>query len=182
MMRPQNVLFGHLPEAVTVSGREYPVNTDFRTWLEAGEILKSDMITERKIPMLINLCYKDSYPQNSGLALSGIMAFYKNAFPGYRSTGRSDFSADFDGKLIYSGFYKAYGIDLSTDAIHWYRFAPLFYELSDCAFSKVLGYRSADIGKLPQTHQKHFAALKSAVSIPSHDSDKSFAEALFEIF
>ena len=182
MMRPQNVLFGFLPETVTVSGKEYPVNTDFRTWLEAGEILKSDMIIERKIPKLVALCYKDLYPDNPGMALSGVMTFYRNAFPGYKGKGKSVFSADFDGKLIYSGFYKAYGIDLCSENLHWYRFAPLFYELSDCAFSKVMKYRGAEIATLPKTNQRYFAEMKSAFALPYGDSDKSFAESLFEIF
>ena len=180
MICPQNVLFGYLPEAVTVSGSKYPVNTGFRTWLLAGDIMKSDEAIQRKLPKLFELCYKGSRPQNDGLALSGIMNFYKNAFPGYKSGGGSVFSADFDGQVLYSGFMKCFGIDLSANNIHWYRFAPLLYELGDCTFSKIMSVRSADCHNIPKGAEKHLAKLKSAFAIPGCDSD--FADSLASLF
>ena len=178
MMSPGNVLFGYLPEAVTVSGSEYPVNTGFRTWLLAGEIMRSDEAIQRKLPKLFKLCYRESRPENDGLALSGIMNFYKNAFPKYRSGGGSVFSVDFDAQVIYSGFMKCFGIDLSQTDLHWYRFAPLMYELSDCAFSTVVAIRSAD--SAPKGQERLYSKLKSAFAIPGNDSD--FAESLAGIF
>ena len=178
MMCPQNVLFGYLPEAVTVSGRDYPVNTGFRTWLWAGEIMKSDEAIQRKLPKLFGLCYKNERPDNDGLALSGIMNFYKNAFPRYKSNGGTLFSADFDGQVLYSGFMKCFGVDLSETDIHWYRFAPLLYELSDCAFSAVVSVRMAD--SVPKGQERLYAKLKSAFAIPGNDS--AFASALAGIF
>ena len=183
MMCPQNVLFGYLPETVMVSGREYRVKTDFRTWLNAGEILKSHEAPERKAAKLVKLCYIDERPRNTGLALSGIMKFYKNAFPQYKTRGKgADFSADFDGQVIFSGFRKAYGIDLAHSEMHWYSFAPLLFELSDCAFSKIMEYRSTDISKLDKTSRNFFAKMKSLFALPSPSGDASFAQSLWEMF
>ena len=180
MMYPQNLLFGYLPEAITASGTEYPVNCGFRTWLWAGEILKSYEAVQRKLPKLFKLCYKDARPDNEGVALSGIMRFYKDAFPRYKSNGKSVFSADFDAQVIYSGFKKCYGIDLSRTDIHWYRFAPLLYELSDCAFSTIMSIRSADGGSVPRGMEKQYAKSKAAFAIPGHDTD--FAQSLAGLF
>ena len=184
MMRPQNVLFGYLPGTVKVSGREYAVNIGFRTWLEAGEIMKSDEAPERKAAKIAKICYKDNRPENMGLALSGAICFYRGAFPQYKSRGgrSADFSPDFDGKVIYSGFMKAYGIDLAADNIHWYRFAPLLFELSDCAFSKIMEYRGADLSKVKGGMHGFYAKMKHCFALPSPYSDNDFAQSLFDIF
>lgn len=183
-MLPKNILFGFLPETVFVSGKEYPINTDFKTWLFAGDIISSGKAPERFIPILLSKCYKDEIPENTFEAVSALVSFYKNAFPKYKCEGKgSSFSSDFDGTVLYSGFLKNYGIDLSTVNMHWYRFAPLMLELSNCIFSKVMEIRGTDISAIKPEIRNTYIKIKTAFALPSEKvAETDFAEELFNIF
>lgn len=183
-MLHNNILFGFLPETVIVSGKEYPVNTDFRTWLYVGDVISSGIAPERCVPIMLKKCYKENIPENKFEAVNALIDFYKKAFPKYKKNGKgTGFSADFDGIVIFSGFMKNYGIDLSRENIHWYRFAPLLTELSDCLFSRILEIRGTDISRLNPENRKIYSRIKNAFSLPDTNSDTpDFAEELYSIF
>lgn len=183
-MRPhsvQNVLFGYLPKTVNVLGSDTPIRTDFRTWLEVGEILRSDMSPERKAANVISL----SYPEPAspvGAAFGAALAFYYAGFSRYGSGGKPAlYSADFDGRVIYSGFMKCYGIDLSESDMHWHAFAPLMCELSGCNFSEILAVRSMDLSNIPGDRAKKYAEQKRRFMLPGGYADSDFADCISEV-
>lgn len=172
-MKPyNNVLFGVLPKTVCVFGDDVPINTDFRIWLKIGEILRSEMCPERKAANVLSLCYPKKVAP-VGAAFGAAIAFYNQGFPQYGSGGKAAvYSPDFDGRVIYSGFRKCYGIDLSKETLHWHAFAPLLCELSDCTFAQILAIRS-DESANPE--------LKRRFRLPGTMSDSEFANSIWEV-
>ena len=184
MTRPrfaQNVLFGYLPKTVNIAGEEAEIRTDFRIWLEAGEIFRSDMSPERKAANIISLCYPNR-PDSPGAAFGAAAAFYYAGFSQYGSGGKPAlYSPDFDGRVIYSGFMKCYGIDLSKSDMHWHAFAPLLCELSGCCFSEILAVRNLDLGGLPKEKAKKIAEQKRRFTLPGGYADSAFADCISEV-
>lgn len=177
----QNVLFGHLPETVSIGGTEIPIRTDFRTWLLAGEYLRADMSAERKAANILALCYpkKCSSP---GTAFRAALDFYYSGFSHYGSSGKPAlYSADFDGRVLYSGFMKCYGIDLSESDMHWHKFAPLMCELNGCIFSEILSVRNMDLSGMNTERSKFFAKQKKRFTLPGTNTDSGFADSLTEV-
>lgn len=184
MTRPQTVegvLFGELPNTVKINGADVEVLTDFRTWLHIGEILRSGMSQERMAANIISLCYPEKCGP-VGAAFGAALAFYYDGFPHYGNGGKpSAYSAYFDGKVIYSGFMKCYGLNLSEITMHWHQFAPLLCELEGCCFSEILKIRSMDLSNLSTDSVKIFAEEKRRFALPYSNSDAEFANTLTEV-
>ncbi len=189
-MKQFNILVDNLPETVTIFSREYPVHTSFRNWIRISEIVSDKALSEeKKMAKTLSLCYKDELPPNLISALLGMMTFLNRgadfcAPHSEKETPLFSFLQDAD--IIYSAFYSKYGIDLSKEEMHWFKFCSLFSSLtSDNAFSAVVNIRSMDESKIKDASQRRkISALKRKFSVK--DSGKTrevnVAECLSNIF
>lgn len=118
-----------LPKTITVEGRDFLIETDFRAWLEFSELIK----TNRQLSDYIFL-FKDEFPIGVNF-FPQLVEFYINPNSTPNSTGGSsgDVAVDYvqDGEYIYAGFMQAYGINLLDCDLHWHQFKALFVGLPD---------------------------------------------------
>lgn len=130
-----------LPETVTVNGKAFLLNTDFRVWMRFM-IEFQKMAPEDKIN--VTYLFKEEYPVHINMAPLLSFAKPKNELPrqiGHNSAIVLDY--ELDGDLIYSAFLGQYGIDLiDIEHLHWHKFLALLNGLnSSTKLREVMGYR-----------------------------------------
>lgn len=178
--------FEALPDCVTVEGRDYEINTDFRVWIEISMIMESETEYEEKILKLLCLAYKKELPPHLDTAVFALLQFF---FCGEKNENKSgavsekimDFARD-EG-LIYSGFVQQYGIDLFDARLHWHKFLYLLNGLGeDTAFMKIVGYRSVDCDKIKNKDtRKILRRMKKKYSLSRSVGEEEIASALESI-
>lgn len=131
-----------LPNTITVAGREYLLNTDFRLWLRFIRDVNESMKTHSDFD--VTYLFADVMPSYIDAGLLIRWAQPPRELP--REIEKSDviaFDFDIDADLIYSAFMQQYGIDLVDTDMHWYKFLALMQGLSDdTKLGKVIGYRT----------------------------------------
>ena len=132
-----------LPDTITVEGRAYLLNTDFRLWLRFMRELKEAARTQSDL--IVNYLFKDDFPEEINIKQLADWAQPKQELP--RDLGsESDviaFDFDIDADLIYSAFVQQYGIDLLEADMHWYKFLALMRGINDSTkLGKIIGYRT----------------------------------------
>lgn len=170
-----NILSDRLPDTVTVDGSQYPIHTDFRTW-----IIFEGLISDNTVPMMermlamIELCYIE-HPEPSIEAVMALLGFYmgnrKQGQGGSENkAGKPNYSFEHDAEYIYAAFFTQYHIDLQTADLHWYQFKALFAAIDDTTmFGKILGYRGMEPSKIKDKEQKAFyRKMKSLYKLPDN--------------
>lgn len=132
-----------LPDTITVDGRAYLLNTDFRVWLRFFRDVKE---CERK-RSLFNASYlfKDAMPVYIDVNMLMQWAIPPRELPRPIGDECEDIVLDYDidSDLIYSAFMEQYGIDLMDVEMHWYKFMALIRGISsETMLGKVIGWRS----------------------------------------
>lgn len=178
-----NLLTDRLPEAVTVDGMEYPINSDFRTGI-AFELLmqRQDLADEEKAYRALGLFYP-TIPENIEGALNGLLNFWamerdidskpkKQEKQGAKHQRLYDFEQD-AGRL-YAAFLGVYGIDLQATSLHWWSFRALMEALPpDCAFCKVMEYRSikpGDTKGMSKKQKAFYAKMRERYRLDKQDN------------
>lgn len=73
-----------------------------------------------------------------------------------------------DAPYIVAAFQQAYGIDLTREKLHWFRFRALFAALpEDTLMAKIMSWRSADLADYEGSMREHYAALKERFALPA---------------
>ena len=173
-----NFLTHPLPDSVSVCGEDYPINTDFRVWIEIQNILSDNILSSAdKIINFLSLAFiSPTLPPSLEDALSALSGFLSPLPKGEGNGGNTTpaFSFIYDGGLIYAAFLSQYGIDLSSARLHWWRFLALFYALNNCKFTDIIGIRSVDLSTIKDPDYKRFLRKqKRLYRIPSASSDMS---------
>ncbi len=192
--------FSALAETVTVAGREYPIETDFRASI-AFEILAND---PDKAPEEIALGMLDLYfPQyagrflfvtegddpelvylviHAGDAVKALLEFYRGsgAKEKAKKSGRKKRLYDFglDEAYLYASFLQAYQIDLRTQKLHWWNFKALFSALpQDTVFGNILHIRAMELpSKMPKEEKAYYRKLKRLYALPERKSEREQQE------
>lgn len=145
-----NVLTDKFPTKTIIDGKEYNLNTDFRTCLniilafEDEELLEWDKVDI----MLENLYGVENIPENIDEAIKKAVLFLdcgetdEQQKVGKISSRLYSFSKD--AKYIYSAIKQTHNIDLENiEYLHWWKFVYLFLDLDkDCFFCKMLDLRN----------------------------------------
>lgn len=154
-------MFFNLPDAVTVSGTEYPVRTDFRTILEIFVMLDDPDLTDAdKTEALLRMFYvrreaspEGNRPPDPEAALQAFTDFVdprRKASPLGRqaakppakhSTRLIDWSQDFD--LMVAPINHILGFECrAADYLHWHTFLAAYMEIPpESVFARVLRIR-----------------------------------------
>ena len=191
-----NILTDRLPNCVSVDGKSYPVNVGFKNWVKAQHIASLQSGSQTDILKALFLCYKKRLPPSMSLACQGIADFYAGAFKidenakidakNSQKPARRTRIFDFyhDSRYIYSDFLSFYGIDLTRENIHFYKFCALFEGLSDsCKMTGIMKIRATDLSEIKDSRLKRkYAALKKIYSLnrymPEHVKKREFGDAL----
>lgn len=158
------------PDTITVDGAEYPVDTDFRAWVRFQGILLADGTNDAKAEKVCELMAEMGLPQTKE-ALDAMLQFYAGASTENQTGSGGNVQAyDFerDSEYIFSAFLDSYGIDLTTEKLHWWRFKALFKSLpEDCQMCKIMMYRTIDLKKVPKEQRKFYREMKARYSLKS---------------
>lgn len=159
-----------LPRSIRIGETDYPIRTDFRTWVKVESILRDSNIPEGfKLSMIFIIC--DLFYENENVSSENIDAVFDGIFSFWRMYKPVNekakishdiaYSYDNDFDLIVSAFKQQYGINLFSDDMHWFEFKSLFDGLSESTmFRKIVGYRTVDLSKVPKEQKKEYAELK----------------------
>jgi hypothetical protein len=136
-------LYERLPDGVTVNGRFYRCDFDFRNVLKMLDVMQRDDIVPDARDYLCAKCVCKP-PKNAGelyKALCGLL-FGKDADHG----GKRLTSFEQDAPLIRAAFRQVYGIDLFRDKLTWFEFTELLHGLPDGnRYEDVIGIRARPV-------------------------------------
>jgi hypothetical protein len=165
-----------LPQGVTVGGRFYRLDFDFRNVLRMiDELDRQDLMPEAKAYRALRCLTR--HPRNVGPVLEAVKAllFHKKATDGPRIT---DFEQD--AGLIRAAFWQAYRIDLYTDRLHYLAFIELLNAIPEgTRYSYVVGIRARPIPSPTKYNAEERAWLmkaKADVALHYEENEQEQAE------
>ena len=187
------VMFHKLPYFVMLQGRKYKINADFRNMIQFENKLQDKSVDNlEKIQYGLKHFYLDfSNPNAQEMlqipdlyleACKKLMWFYQCGREDYhkvkgngKKVNKQIYSYEFDDEYIYGAFYEQYGIDLSYEKVHWWKFKALLKSLKeDTEFVKIKGYRSY-MGK-----DKNMLELKEYWDLPLPMEEQERLNNLYE--
>ncbi len=192
-----NILLDTLPEAVEVEGRDFFIDTDFRTFIIMEKImLDRSMDSREQLDNIIGLFYTDEVPTNMVKAMYAVLDVYRcgldsRGHASVRKNGNVElrpkmiYDYVIDAPYIYGAFLAQYGIDLNEiDYLHWWKFQALFRSLNSChKIVEIMSYRAADLSKIENVKERNrIASLQRQYALPdnlSHEDKIAMAGAAF---
>lgn len=132
-----------LPFTIMVGGKPFLIKTDFRDWLQFGELIKEDATLDKFLYL-----FEGKYPTDGAAMIEALLEFYENpnVTPHDTGEGGNDKVVDYilDGEYIFGAFMQAYGIDLvECEYMHWHKFKALILCLpNDTMLKEVMNLRS----------------------------------------
>ena len=167
-----------LPDAVTVDGKRYRGDLDFRSVLRMIDALgREDMLPGAREYVALK-CVMKRPPRNTGAAIA---ALREMLFPGEKKQNggkMTDFVQDAD--LIRAAFLQAYGINLYRDRLHWLEFTGLLACLpTGSRYADILSIRARPMPKPTKYNgeeRKWLAEAKAKFAVRL--TDKEMADSL----
>lgn len=138
-----NLIIDQLPTAVDINGKEYAINSDFRTCLRIVAFFESNEFAYlEKDRFMLNSLYP-VIPEDVSIARKQAFKFLNG---GEEKSSDEEivktFSLVKDHKFIFSAFRQTHGIDLETAEMHWWKFLALFMDLgSETTFCNLVALR-----------------------------------------
>lgn len=190
------MMFNRLPYFVILQGEKYRINVDFRNMMSFENVVQDKSVENyEKIEYGLRhfypaFFYGQNYqellkkPQLYKEACEKLIWFYKCGRENYHKSSGSNkktslqriYSYEHDDEYIYSAFLQEYGIDLTYEKVHWWKFKALLKSLkSDVEFIKIQGYR-AYTGK-----DKNMLKLKEYWELPKPIDEQKRQDKIFEL-
>ena len=181
-------LYEHIPDGVTVNGRFYRCNFDFRNVLKMLDLMqRTDIVPDARDYLCIKCVYSHRIPPKIASelykAISDIL-FEKTPETGEKSEKRLT-SFEQDAPLIRAAFRQVYGIDLFRDRLTWFEFTELLQGLPEGnRYEDVIGirakplpppnkYNAKERENLMKAKQRVALHLTEAEAKKKYDSDVS---------
>lgn len=167
-------LYEMLPDGVTVDGKFYKMDFNFRNVFRMIDVLdRDDLLPEAKeYNALRCLCKK---PRNIHKVLAEVK---RVLFPATRKTDGqkiTDFAQD--AGLIRAAFRQAYGIDLYRDNLHWIEFTELLNAIPEGSrYAEIVGIRARPIpapNKWNQKEREWLIRAKQDVAIEMTEKERA---------
>lgn len=189
------IMFKRLPYFVFLNNKKYKINVDFRNMVSFEQVVQDKSVSKAdKIKYGITHFYPAFYkdidfyylqrdPRLYKEACDKLVWFYRCGRKDYKEDRNTDksipinqvFSYEYDDEYIYGAFYQEYGIDLSYDKVHWWKFKALLKSLkSDVVFEKIKGYRAYT------GDDKNLKELKEYYKLPKLENEQKRLDALYE--
>ncbi|MCB5755779.1 hypothetical protein DWY35_11890 [Ruminococcus sp. AF25-13] len=168
-----NILIDKFPEFVSVDGKEYPVETDFRKWIRLMKLVEDDSVPENVKCGLMMQWYTDAIPDDLEAAIDALGEFLAMN-PGEKEeiapvqSSKQVYSYEEDMTWIYSAFREVYGIDLQKiEYMHWWEFQTLFTGLPESTEIKQrMMYRSIDLRTVKdKDERKRIKRIQDAIAL-----------------
>jgi len=170
-----NILIDRLPTSVWIEGREYRLDTDFRTCLRVILAFEDpDLASVEKQMVLVENLYPevpDSFEKAVELGLWFLDGGEEEQGHEEHQHGDEEklYSFTTDAPFIFSAFRQTHGIDLETvEYLHWWKFLYLFMDLSEKTFFiRLINLRNrlAD-GSATKDERKAAEKMKELLLVP----------------
>lgn len=109
-------------------------------------------------------------------AFASLMRFFRGCAddapggePPEADAGAGEITLDYhcDAAYVLGAFQQAYGIDLTTDKVHWWRFMALMQALpQETALSQILQIRTTDTSEMDPATRQRYEAAKEQYALP----------------
>lgn len=141
-----------LPEGVTVDGKFYRMDFDFRNVLKMIEVLdRDDMMPEAQAYKALSFLQKR--PKNAVKVLEAVKSLLFKA--PRKKCGQKVTDWVQDAPLIRAAFMQAYRIDLYRDKVHWIEFTELLNAIPEGnRYSEIVGIRARPMPEPTKWNQK----------------------------
>ena len=141
------------PDSVTVGGETIPIHTDFRRWILVLNLLEdSEVLPAKKEQILPVLVCRDNNVEVTDELITELLKFAAlGELPDGESGAEPEKVFDFeeDGERILASFRQAYGIDLTTETLHWHTFMTLLRHLPpETEFMRTVRLRMTDAAEI----------------------------------
>lgn len=172
-----------LPSRLEWGGFSVSIHTSFRVWIE----FERRLIDEHMV--WLGIFPNGKAPSDDGWIQAAI-DFWRseNATPRMTRPPSNVRLIDYieDGDHIVASFQQAYGIDLTTEDMHWHRFKALLSGLpDDTKLAKIMGYRDYNEVEAKRKHEDFMKEQRAAWSLPlpeGEDDDTGGFGGLIEHF
>lgn len=136
-----------IPTSLTVKGRDFAINADFRPCVNIMRIFeRNDLTDSEKIECMVGILYKDEVPRRYLVDAAQEAVWFLNLGEdvqgkGNRGVGRL-FSWEQDLKFIISAVDKSAGFSIrSKEFYHFWEFMSAFFESGECVFNTLVHQR-----------------------------------------
>lgn len=146
-------MYNKLPRSVYLKNEKFIINTDYRIFIEFEERMQ-----EQRDKQVIVDTLKSFYPAFFKIIRDNLLLEAVDKFLWFYNCGKEEkelppkrsnkgvsraFSYKHDDLYIWGEFRRIYGVDLTQDYIHWWKFKAMWLCLpNDCEFNKIKGYRT----------------------------------------
>lgn len=165
----------YYPEYAEIDGKEYKIDTDFKTALKCFEVCEDETISDYERGMAIIYLLFDFIPEEKLLEKfleKAILFLQCGKDKTEQSKNIKDMDFNEDRGYIASSFMLDYHLDLSKVNLHFWQFIELLEGLSeDTILNRVRTIRTYDLAEIKDTKQqkkmkevKEKLALKTAKS------------------
>lgn len=170
-----NYLTDTFPDAVMIDGKEFSINTDFRTCLKAILAFEDEELAEvEKQIIMLSLLYPiipDNVNEAQIMAIKFLDGGEEETDPENNKVSGSErlYSFSKDSKFIFAGIFQTHGIDLEkVESLHWWKFLTLFMDISDKCFFSYLVYIRGQLhkNKLTKEEREWYVKNKNIVDLP----------------
>jgi hypothetical protein len=170
-------LFERLPDSITVDGKKYKCDFDFRNVLKMLEIMqREDIFPDARDYLCAKCVVCDKIPAKTVRNVYNELC--AALFPNTAQGGEKRLTSyEQDAALIRTAFRQVYNIDLFRDRLHWFEFQELFQCLPEgCRFSETVGIRARPMPAATKYNAKEREWLmKAKQSVALHLSEKEQA-------
>lgn len=155
-----------LPNGVTVGGKFYKLDFDFRNVLNMIDVLQRDDLIEDAKEYLALKCLT-KHPKNVHAVLDAVRKVLFEVKPNKDEKKVTSFEQD--AGMIRTAFRQEYNINLWADNLHWLEFIELFQNIPEGnRYSEVVGIRVRPLPKPTKWNADERTALlkaKAAVAL-----------------
>ena len=174
-----------LPDGVTVDGRFYRLDFDFRNVLRMmGELTREDVMPEAREYNALRCLTRR--PRNVSKVLAAVRELLFEKPPKRDAPRVTDFVQD--AGMIRAAFRQAYGIDLYRDRLHWIEFRELLNAIPEGSrYSEVVGIRARPMPPATKWNAEERSwLLKAKADMALHLTDeeqaKKYSEDVGKVF
>ena len=179
------------PEYAEINGKEYKIDTSYKTALKCFEVIEDENIPDTERTLAIIYLLFDFIPKEN------IELFFEKAML-YLQCGESleeqkskkkDMDFIQDQKYINSSFMSDYHIDLSKTELHFWQYIELIQGLTeDSSLNRIRNIRNYDLSEIKDEKtknkimeaQKELALKNKDSVIQMNDTQKSNINAFYE--
>ena len=149
-----------------IHGGVYPIATDFRAGVAYSMAAIKGTLT---MEQLVRIWFPAAVPEDLETAQTAVNAFFRCGEPAGKQTDTQrtpDYAFGADAAAIVAAFQREYGIDLTTQRLHWWRFNALLRGLLSHSFSERVRYRVADPESIKSTElRKEYRKYKELYAL-----------------